>query len=72
MHELIDELPVANDVLNKMDKAAVIKLAISYIKIKHFVQKGWCPYHRLPFYYLSTIIIVVPFIEMLFRAIYIL
>lgn len=40
MLELIDELPVPNDVLSKMDKAAVIKLAISFIKIKHFVQKG--------------------------------
>jgi len=40
MNEIIDELPVANDILNKMDKAAVIKLAISFIKIKHFVQKG--------------------------------
>ncbi|KAH3847856.1 hypothetical protein DPMN_090191 [Dreissena polymorpha] len=40
MNDLISELPIADSVLQKMDKAAVIKLAICYLKIKHFVQKG--------------------------------
>ncbi|KAH3847827.1 hypothetical protein DPMN_090159 [Dreissena polymorpha] len=39
MNDLISELPIADSVLQKMDKAAVIKLAICYLKIKHFVQK---------------------------------
>ncbi|KAL4238417.1 response to hypoxia [Mactra antiquata] len=39
MLDLMNELPVSMDILEKMDKAAVVKLATYYIKMKHFIQK---------------------------------
>ncbi|XP_053399880.1 neuronal PAS domain-containing protein 1-like [Mercenaria mercenaria] len=39
MLQLLKELPIEDVILNKMDKAAVVKLATCYLKIKHFVQK---------------------------------
>ncbi|XP_060554072.1 aryl hydrocarbon receptor-like [Ruditapes philippinarum] len=39
MIQLMNELPVEDEILNKMDKAAVVKLTTCYLKIKHFVQK---------------------------------
>lgn len=39
MQDLTAELPVSDEVLNKMDKTSIIRLAICYIKIKHYVQK---------------------------------
>ena len=40
MQDLTSVLPVSDEVLNKMDKTSIIRLAINYIKIKHYVQKG--------------------------------
>ena len=42
MRDLMEELPVSEEVLNKMDKTSIIRLAICYIRIKHYVQKGMC------------------------------
>ena len=42
MQALMAELPVSEEILNKMDKTSIIRLAICYIRIKHYVQKGRC------------------------------
>ncbi|XP_052766703.1 hypoxia-inducible factor 1-alpha-like isoform X2 [Mya arenaria] len=44
MTELLNELPMDTEVLNKMDKAAVVKLAIFFFKMKQFLQRDLATY----------------------------
>jgi len=59
MLELMAEMPIDQDLLQKMDKAAVVKLAVLYFKMKHFVQKGRLAAGQSPCWNIITMILTV-------------
>ena len=40
MERLSNVLPFTREVVEKLDKGSIIRLAIAYIKIKHAIQRG--------------------------------